>query len=57
MPLPEIIILESGSLLTCGVEILTPLEELLEMQVTANSFTSEYDAPDRDQFDHMLLDE
>ena len=57
MPLLEMIIMESGSFLTCGVEILTPVEELIEMQVTANSLTSEYDAPNRDEIDRMLLEE
>ena len=57
MPLLEMIIMESGSFLTCGVEILTPVEELMEMQVTANSLTSEYDAPNRDEIDRMLLEE
>ena len=49
--------MESGSFLTCGVEILTPIEELMEMQVTANALITKYDAPDRDEIDRMLLDE
>ena len=57
MPLLELVIMESGSFLTCGAEILTPIEELMEMQVTANALISEYDAPNRDEIDRMLLDE
>ena len=49
--------MESGSFLTCGAEILTPIEELLEMQETANELLSQYDAPNRDEIDRMLLDE
>ena len=57
MPLLELVIMESGSFLTCGAEILTPIEELMEMQVTANALITEYDAPNRDEIDRMLLDE
>ena len=49
--------MESGSFLTCGVEILKPVEELMEMQVTANSLTSEYDAPNRDEINRTLQEE
>ena len=56
-PLLEMVVMESGSFLTCGVEILTPVEELMEMQVTANALTSEYDAPNRDEIDRMLLED
>ena len=57
MPLLELVTMESGSFLTCGAEILTPIEELLEMQETANELLSQYDAPNRDEIDRMLLDE